>query len=157
MSITSPGGEVVIPLTSEGTTIFVNTWTPTQNDLQLYPHVVMLSPHPWDPRSVQFPQPSQSTKEEFEMRRKVAALAAEKTMTEWCNDDSASLFDLGQITNRLISSIRIKEGPTIAMAEALRAVAISHVQQDVSLPKTFQTKGRHSSITPQDLSERLGN
>jgi len=105
MSITSPDGAVVIPLTSDGTTIYVNTWTPTQIDLQSHPHVVMSSPHPWEPRSVQFPQPSQSTKEEFEMRRKVNAVGIEK-MIDY-NDKSDSLFDIGQITNRLIASVRI--------------------------------------------------
>jgi hypothetical protein len=88
-------------------------------------------------------------KEEFEMQQKVAALEAEeKTIAEY-QDDS-------QINTRLIGSIRIKEGPPIAMAETMPAVGISHVQQDVSLPKTFQTKGRHSSITAKDLSDCWG-
>jgi hypothetical protein len=51
----SPDGKVVIPLTSEGMTIFVNTWTPTQNNLQLYPHVIMSSPHPWEVVQISFP------------------------------------------------------------------------------------------------------
>ena len=55
MRILSPGGEWQIPLLSEGTTIFANTWHPTESDLQTLEHVEYSSPHPWDPHQVAFP------------------------------------------------------------------------------------------------------
>ena len=63
----------VMCVQSQGTTIFVDTWSPTDEDLQSLPHIVMTSPHPWNPHMVQFPQTETSVREEIEMHN-VSAL-----------------------------------------------------------------------------------
>jgi hypothetical protein len=49
---------VFIPLMSEGTTIFMNTSTLSDLELQTCPHITLTSSSPWDPRAVSFPQPT---------------------------------------------------------------------------------------------------
>ena len=68
MSISSLDENMVACLQHDGTTIFLNTWTPTETDLSLYPHIILTSPHPWDPQNVRFPETPYSVKEEIEMR-----------------------------------------------------------------------------------------
>ena len=59
---------MVACLQNEGTTIYMDTWAPSTSDLDLYPHIVLTSPHAWNPQIVQFPKISQSEQEEVEMR-----------------------------------------------------------------------------------------
>ena len=40
----------------QGTTIFANTYTPSDVELNTFPHVVLSSPQPWDPHNVVFKQ-----------------------------------------------------------------------------------------------------
>ena len=58
MRIEVEDGEFVIPLQSDGTVLYLNTWTPNDYALRLLPHVTMSSPHPWNPHDVQFPKTS---------------------------------------------------------------------------------------------------
>ena len=44
MSITSPNGEFVACLQSQGTNVFLNTWRPTKTQLSSLPHIVLTSP-----------------------------------------------------------------------------------------------------------------
>ena len=68
MSITSPDVGFVACLESEGTNIFLNTWSPTQTDLASLPHIALTSQQPWDPRKVAFPATKYYVKEEMESR-----------------------------------------------------------------------------------------
>ena len=43
MSITSPDEEFIACLQSEGTTVFIDTWYPTQKDLESFPRIKMTS------------------------------------------------------------------------------------------------------------------
>ena len=42
-------------LNSQETVIYIDTWTPTDDDLNELPHVVLTSPKEWDPQRVTFP------------------------------------------------------------------------------------------------------
>ncbi len=63
------------------------------------------------------------------------------------NDATDCVFDIGNIPKRLIASIKVASPPR----------QISQVEteaQDLPPIKTFQSKGRHLSVSPEDLSER---
>ena len=64
----SDEGDFVACLKSQGTDIYINTWTPTDKDLQEYPQVVLTSPRPWDPYEVKFPGISEVEMSEIEDR-----------------------------------------------------------------------------------------
>ena len=49
MSITRPDEEFIACLQSKGTTVFMDTWCPHQQDLESYPHIEMTSRQHWNP------------------------------------------------------------------------------------------------------------
>ena len=61
-------GDAVLPLHTEGNIIYLDTWTPTDEDLSQFPHIIMMSPHPWNPSKFQFPKTSRRVEEELTMR-----------------------------------------------------------------------------------------
>jgi hypothetical protein len=57
----------IMNLEADGTNIFADTHQPTQRELEECPHIVLPSPHPWDPLNVQFPESKRSMEEEMRM------------------------------------------------------------------------------------------
>ena len=53
-----------MPLEMKGTVIFAETRKPTEKELDKCPHVVLSSPHEWEPSKVKFPQPNKQSLEE---------------------------------------------------------------------------------------------
>ena len=47
-------------LQTSGTTIFAHTFSPTQQELEDNPHIVLSSPHQWDPHTIEFPKSEKS-------------------------------------------------------------------------------------------------
>jgi hypothetical protein len=63
------------------------------------------------------------------------------------NDATDCIFDIRNMSKRLIASVKAASPPR----------QISQVEteaQDLPPIKTFQSKGRHSSVSSEDLSER---
>ena len=48
----------------EGNIVFSNTHTPSDEQLQEFPHINISSPHPWDQMKICFPKCSQSLEED---------------------------------------------------------------------------------------------
>ena len=68
MLIESPDGEFAACLQSVETIIFLDTWFPTQGDLESYPHIELASRQNWNPHKIEFPQTKYSVQEEVEER-----------------------------------------------------------------------------------------
>ena len=92
-------------LRSEGTTIYMDTWTPTTKDLDRYPHVVLTSNLPWNPHEVRFPSTDQQTIDEIE-ERNISAIS---------RGDTRVIFDVRTFNARIMKSqkvfTRMAEGP----------------------------------------------
>ena len=58
------------------------------------------------------------------------------------------IYDISAITNRIIGSIKVDLIPSRNVSETKATV------QDVPQAKKFQSKGRHSTVSPEELSER---
>ena len=56
MSIASEDETFIACLQSEGTILYLDTWCPTQNDLESFPHIELKSRQHWNPHQIQFPQ-----------------------------------------------------------------------------------------------------
>jgi hypothetical protein len=144
--ISSEDNEFTLPLTSKGTVIGVATRTPTDQELQTCPHVVLSSEHEWDPQNVRFPKASRTVEEEIS--RTVGAVLRQDgthhSIGDTNEDTTNHVFNMGNMSKRLIASIKIASPTRQA----------SQVETDVPRTKTFQSKGRHSSVSPEDLSER---
>ena len=68
ISITSPNGEFMACLQSQGTHLFLNTWRPTKTQIFSLPHIVLTSPREWDPHKIEFPATKYSVQEEIDSR-----------------------------------------------------------------------------------------
>ena len=137
-------------LKSSGTNIYIDTWTPTDKDLEDYRKVTLTSANVWDPYAVRFPGLSKAeigeirarnvSATEFESKRELYA-------PEVAYDDyycrPIRVFDIQAFNGREISSSVI-----------LTKVAGGPLSEDEILPpKTFLSSRRHSNTTPEDLSE----
>jgi hypothetical protein len=144
--ISTEDNEFTLPISSKGTVLGVATRTPTDQELQTCPHAVLLSKHEWDPQNVRFPRASQTMEEEI-YRIVGAVMIQDRAYTEDPDNDAMDcVFDIGNMSKRLIASVKAASPP--------RQVSQGETEaQDLPPIKTFQSKGRHSSVSPEDLSE----
>lgn len=158
MYIMTEDGRFALPLDMSGTNIFADTRTPTSRELQECPHIVLCLPHHWDPKNVQFPKASRTLEEEIDMQRIVGAIlpvcvgsvGPETAYNEEDVNPADVIFDIGDINQRILKSVRVSEAPPVRIAPVETQAQV----QDVPAAKTFQSKGCHTDVSPEDLSER---
>ena len=110
----------------QGTIIFIDTWTPSDEDLRDLPHIVMTSPNEWDPHRVEFPNNFNLNNEIMECR--------------------SSERDIKEFNLRVVKSLVV---PTVVSGGPLS-------DDQLLAPKTFISTERHSNTSPEDLSETWG-
>ena len=140
--IMTEDGDFVLPLSMKGTNVIANTRTPTQEELQTCPHIVLSSPHDWDPPRVRFPQSSRTVQEEVDMQRSIGGVGVSGAGGDRQEEEETEILDFGNILTRLISSIQVSQ------------VAVQVGVQDVPAARTFESKERHTTVSPEALSER---
>ena len=123
-----------IPLVTMGTIIYCNTRAPCDRKLSTLPHIHLSSSATWDPQNVVFPT---HRVEEEEHQTQILSTSSISTSA---NDLTSTIHDPANFHTRLISSIQVH--------------APSKSPDELPSVPTFQSKGRHSSVSPQDLSER---
>lgn len=117
--------ELEIPLSLDGTVLFVDTMRPTQQELDTCPHIILTCDAEWDPQTV----------------RLSAVRPAEAEVV-----GGVEFHYLTQI-----SSVY----STTAMAEVLvRNRQLSIAQTDIPSRKTFVSSKRHPQVNYEELSER---
>ncbi len=135
--ISTEDNEFTLPLSSKGTVLGVATRTPTDQELQTCPHVVLSSEHEWDPQNVRFPRASRTVEEEIS-RTVGAVMTQDRASTEDC------VFDIGNMSKRLVASIKVASPPRQISQVETKA-------QDLPPNKTFQFEGHHSLVSQEDL------
>jgi hypothetical protein len=115
----------------------------------MWPRAQLSSEHKWDPQNVRFPKASRTVEEEIS--RTIGAITTQGGTTEFdetYNDHSESsrLLDISNLYPRLIASVKVGTSRQVSKVEV--------AAQDVPQAKSFQSKGRHLSVSPEDLSER---
>jgi len=143
--LTTEDGDFVLPLQMKGTNVMAITRTPTAQELHDCTHIILSSEHPWDPHRVKFPESSRTVQEEIEMQRSIGGVRVSRVGVIWeetTNEklSEAEIFDMDGVLNRLISSVKISK--------------VEVQVQDVPAARPFESKERHTSVTPEDLSER---
>jgi hypothetical protein len=105
-----------------------------------------LSEHEWDPQNLQLPRASQTVEEEIS--RTLGALWAQggNFFKDLDNDVMDCMFDIKNKAKRIIASIKVVYPPR-------KASQVETEVQDVPQVKTFQTKGCHSLLSPEDLGK----
>ena len=158
LSIISEDGEFAMELQREGTIVQFQTYTPTQNELESCPHIHLSSSHPWDPTKVEFSSTPHSLEEEVERVRRVAAVVktspASMESARGIDDAtclSSRVFDLSRMT-RMIASMKMQKDPEDTKLST--TLSEPNDRTDVKDIPTFQSSGRHTDASPEDLSER---
>jgi hypothetical protein len=85
MHFATEDGEMIFPLESDGTTIFLPTRTPTDQELHECPHIVVTLRSPWDPHAVHFPEPTRRV-EEGKLAHCVSAIQRGDIKPRCCKD-----------------------------------------------------------------------
>ena len=129
-----PPTSLIVPLTTMGTIIYCNTRAPKDCELSTLRHIPLSSSATWDPHYVVFPT---HHVEEEEPHPQIAQISS---ISSSANDLTSTLHDPVTLHTRLLSYVQIH--------------APSKPPEELPSAPTFQSKGRHSSVSPQDLSER---
>ena len=168
MVIQNPEHTFTACLQSAGTDIFITTWAPSTADLDKYPHVLLSSSNPWNPRGVNLPGLSALEQEEIEVRNVCGVQTMEETeMDRKIGHEQKQdvLFNLDDFQRSIVASARV----TSEDHEKRKINAIKYndlpplpvkpgplEETEIQAPYTFLSSDRHSSVTPEDLSERWG-
>jgi hypothetical protein len=152
--VSAESDDFSFPLNCQGTILSAATRTPTDLELQTCTHVVLSSEHDWDPQHVHFPKSSRTVEEEI--RRTIGSVKRKRDVDNYDYEDDdydydenstseIPVFNIAAIARKLVSSVKARAVPR----------RISQVEvEDLPQAKTFQSKGRHSTTTAEDLSER---
>ena len=158
-----------LELKMRGTTIFADTYTPSEKELHDCPHVIMSSPHEWNPHTVQFHSHARKFEDEMTQHYNISdILRYNETQIDY--EDNV-LFNIGQINNKIINSAPIQHTvvhhssdlniSSLSKVDSLPKVAESNLKKDldigtndIPLPSVFQSSKRHTDVSPEDLSER---
>jgi len=161
MSITSQDDGFTACLLSQGTTIYLDTWCPSQQDLERLPKVVLSSPAEWNPHQVEFPRSSWSDRKDLEHRNvmSVNAMAFSPRPDHTTNQEKG--FNLDRINKRLIETVSTRYDDHISHISAVQRkeefnppLPIALSEEELTGVPTFISHKRHSQTTPKDLSER---
>ena len=156
LSIISEDNEFSLEMSMSGTVLYFNTRTPTDDELRTCPHIVLTSPHPWDPTSVTFPKSTLSLEEEMGGLRNVSSMYSRENALETCEEAEAGrkIFDLTRMTRKIASMKVMKEKDSCTLLQ--RKGAVDAGTSDAPTLYTFQSTNRHSDVTASDISERWG-
>ena len=129
--IFDPPNGPVIPLTTMGTIIYCTTRAPSDHELSSLPHITLSSTATWDPHNVVFPS---NCVEGGEHRTHISSISSS------AQDLTCTIHDPMTFHSRLVLSIQVHDP--------------SKSPEELPTAPTFQSKSRHSSVTPEDLSEQ---
>ena len=104
---------------------------PSDHELSSLPHITLSSSATWDPHNIVFPS---NCVEGGEHRTHISSISSS------AHDLTSTIHDPATFHSRLVSSIQVH--------------APSKSPEELPTAPTFQSKSRHSSVTPEDLSER---
>ena len=91
LSIITEENEFCMELAMAGTVIYDETFTPSEKEPHQCPHIILSSPHAWNPQNVVFPRTLRTLEEEMGTLRHVIAMDSTRgdiknkdIIEEWC-------------------------------------------------------------------------
>ena len=152
LSIITEDNEFCMELSMSGTIVHFDTHSPTEEELKTCPHIVLSSPHEWNPNKVTFPKSKLTLEEELGGLRYVSTVQSHQDSGEVDNDCN-HIFSLNRITRQIAAMQVIKD---VQDVEVLNKPSIDPGKSDLPIINTFQSSDRHTDVTAQALSERWG-
>ena len=134
LSITTDDASIELYL--ERTSICGDTQTPTESELGQLPRLILTSPHDWDPHNVCFPSCFGQSSGNTPIESSHSILSVDTLLQH-------TIYDPIMVASLMSSQVRVAEVATPSASP-----------QDVPSAQMFQSKERHSTVTPSDLSER---
>ena len=148
LSIITEDNTFGMELFLEGTIVYANTFTPSDEELRTCPHITLSSEAPWDPQNVSFPDTRGSLEESMNDIRQVNSIRSSALLDD--EDDDDVIFSLDGFARRIASMKKITP------VEKVERPDIDTGATDVAIPNTFQSSERHSDVTAQTLSDHWG-
>ena len=109
MYIRTMNGDFTACLQSQGTDIFLKTWTPSPQDLLSYPRITLCSSYPWNPQQIKLLAISAVENQEIEWGNIIESIGVVIEDTERDRINSNTLFDINEIRRRIIASAKHSE------------------------------------------------
>ena len=151
LSIITEDNEFCMEMAMAGTICSVDTFAPSEKELQTCPHIILSSHHPWDPHNVTFPKSNRTLDEMVGGMRYVSTVISSPIQDDF--DEDGSIFNLNKINRKIASMKMTQSNPA---PKKLYKTDFDPGSSDVPLTNTFESSSRHTDVTPQDLSERWG-
>ncbi len=148
LSIITEENDFCMPLHMDGTIVYTDTHSPSDRELETCPHIIMSSPHPWNPHTVKFPTCECTLRDEVGGLRFISEINATPSHTHF--EDNESLFNLDSM-NRRISGITVFNYDNDNLPPGTDSGAT-----DIQLPNTITSSDRHSDVSPRNPSSRWG-
>ena len=148
-----PPTSPTIPLTTMGTIIYCNTRAPSDHELSTVPHIPLSSSATWDPHNVVFPTHCVAGEDHQLQISSISSSAHDLTST--IHDPVT--FHISSISSSAHNLTSTIHDPVTFHSRLVSLVQVhAPLKSPDELPSvpTFQSKGRHSSVTPKDLSEQ---
>ena len=114
------------------TVIFADTYTPSIKELRECPHIVLSSPHKWDPLSMQFHLQSHTLQDKMQLNYNVSEIDCQYDKDDAVEDSPSTIFDIASINNRIISSESIKYVDSIGLSDR----KISSIEDELNWTQT---------------------
>ena len=149
LSIITEDSAFCMELAMKGTIVYADTHTPTDDELRNCQHITLSSPHEWDPYNVSFPSSRKTLEDVVHDTRLISSLSSQMC-PDLIDGGKDVLFDLTSAQRRIASMSTINE------EMITRDERIDPGTSDAPEPNTFQSSGRHSDVSPQELSNRWG-
>ena len=149
LSIITEDNEFCMEMAMAGTICSVDTFAPSERELQTCPHIILSSHHPWDPHNVTFPKSNRTLDEMVGGMRYVSSVISSPIQDDF--DEDGGIFNLNKINRKIASMEMTQSNPA---PKKLYKTDFDPGSSDVPLTNTFESSSRHTDVTPQDLSER---
>ena len=142
MHIATADNAFILPLYTMGTTLYFDSHTPTDHELQTCQHIHLTSSTLWDPHHIQFPPPSHRVE-----------ISATRTNDAAQHDEDERIVSLAppDLAERLISRVFIDD---VWVENVVSDVRVEPTPTDVPLRRTFISDERHTAVSTAELSER---
>ena len=154
LSLMTEDAAFCMQLQMTGTIVCADTFTPSEEDLDSYPHIVLSSPHSWNPHTVQFPNVTMSMHEFRGGEMNVNSINTNIIQDGGDDTESGSsdtiMFDYDRIRRR-ICGMSSRDTDMV-----LEKPSIDSGTSDIPDTHTFISEERKSDVSPQALSERWG-
>ena len=97
-----------LELKMNGTSVFFETFTPSQEEIHKFPHIVIYFPYEWNPDTVNVFTQACSYEDKMITNINISSIqCADSTSVMECNDKD--IFNISQITKKLLNSTPIKD------------------------------------------------